>query len=74
MISQPRSTPWSCCPCSRSAGFAVLAVAPTLAVFTIVNALFRAAKLGVSGVWLVLSRFLGRTQVQLAIRDRLPDA
>ena len=115
-------------------GFAVLAVAPTLAVFTIVNALFRAAQqgiagpaqqtlftvldrqdkykaksfldtfgyragdavgayleralsllgfgiyplaavvLGVSGVWLVLCRFLGRAQVRLAMRGRLPDA
>ena len=30
-------------------GFAVLAVAPTLAVFTIVNALFRAAQQGIAG-------------------------
>jgi ATP:ADP antiporter, AAA family len=121
-------------PVLAMGGFAVLAVAPTLAVFTMVNALFRAAQqgiagpaqqtlftvldrqdkykaksfldtfgyrvgdavgayleralsmlgfgvfplaaavLGVSAVWLVLCRFLGRTQVQLAMRDRLPDA
>jgi AAA family ATP:ADP antiporter len=114
-------------------GFAVLAVAPTLAVFTIVNALFRAAHQGIAGpaqqtlftvlnrqdkykaksfldtfgyrtgdaigayleralsllgfgfvplaaavlvvsaAWLALCRFLGRTQVRLAMRDRLPD-
>jgi ATP:ADP antiporter, AAA family len=115
-------------------GFSVLAAVPTLAVFMLVNALFRAAQqgiagpaqqtlftvlerqdkykaksfldtfgyrggdamgayleralaavgsgiiplavavLGLSGVWLMLCLFLGRTQARLATRDRPPHA